>query len=431
MKITLALLSIFLCLWLRDASVSASETDQSSIAGGVLDARLCDEKGVPKAGEDAKIIDLDDRLVVSVQDLDGYLYDQVAEGHLPEDEWFDGDVMKLITKTSLADLFDASKDPADEASMAIRREARHGVNTMTRQVQEYLYLQLGPARLRHIRPEDPFVTQDDKGVFTFVFVVRNSGEDEDEWAKLRNIHGETRPVSITLGFDYKDVAHSLPTKLETTGVDLQGNAAEGFRYRIYSPRAAAIFGVVYVLVVVAFIFFSGLPNLLRDPDGPLRGDRRVFSLSRIQLAWWFFIVLGAWLFLWIITGTLDTLNQTALTVAGIGSLTALGGAVAGKVNQSLSAANVAGNTLTVDMSKRPPLFRHGPGAVLYDILSDVNTLGFHRFQLLVWNFILGIVFLSEVWDNFSMPTFDSTVLGLLGISAATYAGFKMTPTKDS
>lgn len=39
--------------------------------------------------------------------------------------------------------------------------------------------------------------------------------------------------------------------------------------------------------------------------------------------------------------------------------------------------------------------------------------------------MLGVFFLARVFTDLKMPTFDATTLGLLGISAGAYVGFKV------
>ena len=66
-----------------------------------------------------------------------------------------------------------------------------------------------------------------------------------------------------------------------------------------------------------------------------------------------------------------------------------------------------------------------------DILSDDAVPGaqriitFHRFQIVVSTLVLGMIFLSNVLSDLVMPTFDSSVLVLMGISSGTYLGFKL------
>jgi hypothetical protein len=69
---------------------------------------------------------------------------------------------------------------------------------------------------------------------------------------------------------------------------------------------------------------------------------------------------------------------------------------------------------------------------LIDILSDADGIDFHRFQVVGWTLVLGIVFIYDVWQRLAMPEFSGALLGLQGLSAATYVGLKIpeatTPT---
>jgi len=54
-----------------------------------------------------------------------------------------------------------------------------------------------------------------------------------------------------------------------------------------------------------------------------------------------------------------------------------------------------------------------------------NGINFHRFQIAVWTLVLAIIFIKDVYENLAMPTFNTTLLGLLGLSAGTYLGLKI------
>jgi hypothetical protein len=62
---------------------------------------------------------------------------------------------------------------------------------------------------------------------------------------------------------------------------------------------------------------------------------------------------------------------------------------------------------------------------LMDILSDAHGVSFHRFQIAAWTFVLGIIFAYQVYEVLAMPTFDASLLALLGISSGTYLGLKI------
>jgi hypothetical protein len=66
---------------------------------------------------------------------------------------------------------------------------------------------------------------------------------------------------------------------------------------------------------------------------------------------------------------------------------------------------------------------------LRDILSDSSGYSFHRFQIFAWTIVLGIIFVSSVYNNLNMPEFSPTLLGLMGLSSGTYIGFKFPEKK--
>ena len=60
-----------------------------------------------------------------------------------------------------------------------------------------------------------------------------------------------------------------------------------------------------------------------------------------------------------------------------------------------------------------------------DLISEGGVPAISWLQMLVWNFILGIVFIWQSVFQWTMPTFDPMLMTLLGISSATYVGFKL------
>jgi hypothetical protein len=62
---------------------------------------------------------------------------------------------------------------------------------------------------------------------------------------------------------------------------------------------------------------------------------------------------------------------------------------------------------------------------LLDILRDETGVIYHRFQMAAWTVVLGFVFVISVYRSPAMRDFSATPLGLMGISAGTYIGFKI------
>ena len=62
-------------------------------------------------------------------------------------------------------------------------------------------------------------------------------------------------------------------------------------------------------------------------------------------------------------------------------------------------------------------------------MTDASGYSFHRFQIFAWTIVLGIIFVSSVYNNLTMPEFSTALLGLMGLSSGTYIGFKFPEKK--
>lgn len=65
-----------------------------------------------------------------------------------------------------------------------------------------------------------------------------------------------------------------------------------------------------------------------------------------------------------------------------------------------------------------------------DLLTDSGGISFHRFQILAWTLVLGVLFVKGVYSSLALPEFDAALLALMGISSGTYLGFKF-PEKQN
>ncbi len=211
-----------------------------------------------------------------------------------------------------------------------------------------------------------------------------------------------------------------------------------------------VLGVVFILAVAVAIFILGKrSDLFRDREpadfgGATAADRsalrRPFSLSLSQMGWWLVLVLSAYIFLFAITGDINTLTTQALTLMGIGTGTALGASMIQnaktdatqkefkEVLQRIAENQAGGGTVPpADIDERDRLARRlaSSGNYFIDILTDENGVSLHRFQVLAWSVVIGFIFLVTVYRELALPTFDGTILAVLGISAGTYLGFKV------
>lgn len=174
------------------------------------------------------------------------------------------------------------------------------------------------------------------------------------------------------------------------------------------------FGVFFLLLLgsaVGFALLCRKTAIIRGGSGEMPTQQRPFSLARWQMAFWFFLVVLGYIFVWMITGELDTITSSILALIGIGAGTALGAAL---IETKPSGANASPNA--------PPQTTRG---FVRDLLDDGNGVSLHRFQMFVWTLVLGIIFVDSVYKDLSMPEFSATLLGLMGISSGTYLGFKI------
>lgn len=248
-----------------------------------------------------------------------------------------------------------------------------------------------------------------------------------------------RPVQVDVG-----IAGQQNALATATGQPLQATLV---LVRLWG----LIVGFVFLLAVIcAMVALGSATDFLRDSQPTNFGGavgannaplRRPFSLSQSQMAWWFALVIAAFIFLYFLTGDFNTLTAQALTLVGIGTGTALGAVMVEKTKTDpvqqdfanvltriaqLEAAAAAPAVLNPVYAKRDELAgKLASSNFIVDTLTDVNGVSLHRFQIMAWTVVIGVVFCIEVYRNLALPTFDGTILAILGISAGTYLGFKI------
>lgn len=253
-------------------------------------------------------------------------------------------------------------------------------------------------------------------------------------------------------------------------------------FEVFSEWRLGIAGVIFIIALAVFRGFARSSKIIRDVAAPKlpEGSLPPFSLGRTQMAWWFFLVLGAYLFISVITGNYETISAQSLILIGIAIGTGMGAMAidfdkTGKAQESLDAvvselAGLDGRSaaLTVEQARLSPVqatsaeqaarlvvlavemaeipakraalaekrdaaqrVLEGPKTdnFLKDLVSDRRGVSFHRFQIVVWTIVLGFVFVTEVYQSLAMPEFSATLLSLMGITAGTYLGFKFPEQK--
>jgi hypothetical protein len=320
--------------------------------------------------------------------------------------------------------------------------------------------------LRNTGIPDAHPTQLDPEHNRLVFGLRRTPESREAWtAILSPITGRrTIPVSVA----FKDEP------------PLDTNARDFELIIIPNDWVLWVCGALFLLFLVTFAWLALWSNILRDSGKEpnqtteesstpgfwrrVTQNRKPFSLAWSQMAFWFVMVLAAYLIIWIATRDRDVLPAEILALLGISASTALGAAMidVGKrsgaqadleVNRKRQAtleqeiqdlnsktlvddAKLARDNQVKEKEKELSLvkakvtgleadLKTGPSKGFFkDVLSDTEGTSLHRFQVFVWTIVLGIVFVSAVVNQLSMPTFSATLLALMGISGATYVGFK-------
>lgn len=266
-----------------------------------------------------------------------------------------------------------------------------------------------------------------------VFDLRLDANSKDTWMKQLSQH-QAHKVRFSVGLEGQ-----TPFPSETW-----------VQLRVFSKWVWP-FVILMILALVVFFFLAARTDMLRDSgDPPPNGRPKAYSLARSQMAFWFLLIVGCYIFILVNTWDRDILPESVLVLMGIASGTYLGAAVVDS-SKKAEAENelpklqeeqartqpVAGPTTQQAVAVVNQKIAKYVAAVYpdesrgfwIDILSDVNGVSLHRFQMVVWTAVLGIIFVKSVWSSLLMPDFNATLLGLMGISSGTYLGAKFPEQK--
>jgi hypothetical protein len=237
--------------------------------------------------------------------------------------------------------------------------------------------------------------------------------------------------------------------------------------KLYTDWTTGVWLALLLAIVIALLVYARRSDLLRD--GPtLAGTKQPYSVARVQMAWWFFLILIGFSYIWTVTGDNDTITPGLLVLMGISAATAVAAVAISPVEARVSARGklIEEETAVADKAiervivaaadaksrgeadletvleyRRAMLQRRRAkliveqanlGAVAHSqgfwrdlVTDDRGAVALDRFQIVAWTAILGGVFLQSVLWDLSMPEFSATTLALMGISSGTYIGFKL------
>jgi hypothetical protein len=277
------------------------------------------------------------------------------------------------------------------------------------------------------------------------YFLSRTGLASDTWRSLLGRpHSFTRHISVSVG---PSDQISIPTQVQS------------FELEVLPHHGFYLFIAVLIGGFLGFVLLCSRSDVIRSTTAtPALGKAKPFSLARFQMAFWFFLVVAAYIFVWLIADELNTITDSILGLIGIGAGTALGASlIDSKSADKLDAVAIQTDidslqtqvaaapdeatkaALVLQLADKQQLFKTAQAAAIEaaqpsrgffsDVLAGPDGISFHRFQMFVWTVVLGVIFLGSVYKDLAMPEFSATLLGLMGLSSGTYLGFKVPEKK--
>jgi hypothetical protein len=314
-----------------------------------------------------------------------------------------------------------------------------------------------------------------------VFTLQRNKNNDAFWRDLLgSLAGTHVPVVIALGEQTADGKTTRPT---IAGVPV---AAASFEFEVIGLWRL-LSALVAILGVVSLVWgHARTRTTLRDSYLPqIMPSQQTYSLARWQMAFWFTLIFAAFVCLFIVLWDTNTISTQALMLMGISGTTALAAVAvdaykdspADAANRGLQAlglknyadvqrvqAEIASRKaelaslpseapadassrhakhtqspveqrrrqLQIEIQDRDNILRTYAAKIqpfvtqgwFKDITTDINGTAIHRLQAVCWTFALGAVFVITVYRTLAMPEFNVNLLTLMGISSASYVGFK-------
>jgi hypothetical protein len=241
----------------------------------------------------------------------------------------------------------------------------------------------------------------------FLLAAPKDPKELEKWRAIIRAAGATCEAQISVARPITGAADALrmPTLVNADAIYSLG-ASPVYRSLPLVPRirqGAAAFAVIFTITLV-WATALGTSVLRNAPPQNLAANQQAsWSISRVVLAWWLSICVLSFGYLWAFMGEhRNILSGSAPVLLGIQGTTL---------------------ALTTKFGRDP----NAPASrgFFQDLISESGEPEVARLQMLVWNGILGVIFLWQSIFQWSMPEFDATLMTLLGISSAAYVGFKL------
>lgn len=301
-----------------------------------------------------------------------------------------------------------------------------------------------------------------------MFHLLRTDNNRDSWSVLFAKKTFSLKRNVSCGEDPNDVIRMTVGYDDGTQVGPNVDACLEYFPNGWAAGSLLV-GAVVLICITLFLAFS--TSMLRDPGIPLPGKMTTWSLARFQMALWFVTVVCGVLFTYAVTGDIAPIPDGVLILMGIGAGTAVSAFAIDAVNipgskadyetvkdqqagldkaaadaqttvikariavpvdpklADLEKAAVEAKKAAADnTAKRKSFETSGTRNFFFDILSDGNGIAFHRLQVFAWTMTYWFMFIAAIWHKITLIDFGVTQLALMGISGATYLGFKLTET---
>jgi hypothetical protein len=298
-----------------------------------------------------------------------------------------------------------------------------------------------------------------------MFHLARTDANRDTWSALFARTSFSLKEHADCGKDTNNILRLTVGYEDGTQVGPSVDACLGYFPNAWS--ACLLLAGAAVLIAVT-LFLALTSSMLRDPGFPVGGQKTTWSLARFQMALWFVTVVCGVLFTYAVTGDIAPIPDGVLILMGIGAGTAVSSFAIDAVNipgskvdyeavklqesalsqaattaktnaekartanpadpniQALDKAAAEAKAAADDISaKRRSFETRATRHFFYDILSDGNGIAFHRLQVFAWTMTYWFMFIAALWHKITLIDFGVTQLALMGISGATYLGFKL------
>ncbi|MDB4921448.1 hypothetical protein [Mucilaginibacter sp.] len=293
---------------------------------------------------------------------------------------------------------------------------------------------------------------------------------------LQRTAANNKTWNMLLGYpEFDNQFFNLPLSIS---IGLTGQSAQATKinsFQLVRIDRGWFWGCIVVLLIYLGVLlrYAKTTPMLRDTPADLTplgipglaAGNAPYSLGKVQMAFWFSIILASYIFIWLITDNYELITSGILVLIGIGAGTGLSAvsinnnkadktikqvqdlqAQQAELRQAtdllkaaLPAAGIEAKIgynnfldcqLTSNINNLIDGLKTGKDNFINDILTDENGVSFHRLQMVVFTTVLGFVFVYTAWATLTMPDFSATLLTMQGITAGTYLGFKI-PEKQS